>query len=133
MNKQQLNEVVHYLKSLHEYYNEFEALTDELSKHAYSEPEFEACVQKIQFKTSQIRELESERGGALATYIKSPSQKHPLVKPLVESLMGRIQTLVKKYGEFEDQARESRSKLLPVVNEGVRMVKMKSAYARNST
>ena len=133
MNNQQQSQTILYLKTLHKLYGEFEELTQDLSGYQFSEPQFETCVQKIHAKTNQIRTLETEQGKTLAGYLNDQQSMHPLIKPLVESLKVRIQKLATRYGEFEEKARESRAKLLPVVNEGVRFVKMKSAYARNSS
>jgi len=121
-----------YLETLTQHFKKFDELTLELAKSEFSTAAFNELMNQVQTQSKVIQAFQSQHQTAYHAFLQSGNQLNVREKELASQLESRLKNLIGKYDEFEAEARDARAQLLPVVNENIRTVQMKSAYGRHT-
>lgn len=91
------------------------------------------ALEPIKQLLDQVKQTESELKPIRDSLQADGATVPPETKALVDDTVKIVTTLIPRIGAMEQKAVESRERLAPVIREGVRAVKMKSAYAKQQT
>jgi len=91
------------------------------------------ALEPIKQLLDQVKQTESELNPIRDSLQADGATVPPETKALVDDTVKIVTTLIPRIGAMEQKAVESRERLAPVIREGVRAVKMKSAYAKQQT
>lgn len=123
--------VLHSMGLLRAGYEHIKQLSDQLSQRNPSDREFTDLLQKIRQGRDEIESIQRQSKPDYDHYLQSRPHASPAVKKLTDELAQLIQGLVIQFTNMENEARTSQQKLLPIVNENLRAVQMKSAYSQH--
>ncbi len=122
--------VLHSMGRLRAGYERIKKLTDQLAQKNPSDSEFTDLLEEIRLGRAEIESIQLQSKPDYDRYLQTRAHASPAVKKLTDELAQLIQGLVVQFTNMENEARDSQQKLLPIVNENLRAVQMKSAYSQ---
>ena len=128
---QTLNAVTQLLATMIGKYREIESSVKRIMALDPASPETQRELRRVDIQRASIQSYQKDyrQLHAMCTERRITSQQ---VKNLSRELRELVEGLIESFAVLEDRTRDSKKKLLPVVNENVRAARMQSAYNRRA-
>ncbi len=131
-NKELERRVIESLHAIKAHYDQIDALIQHENNDS-TDGVMGQRLDEIQTERKAIEQLQLEIKPVNEEYIATREHASDEVRSLSRKIADQVQDLIVKFATLEHEARETQKKMLPVINENLRALKMKSAYGRSVT
>ena len=128
-NDQALDAVVQLLNCMIDRYREIESSVERILALDPAHPETQRELRRVDSQRLAIQSHQKDYR-RLYAFCSDRQISSPKTKQLSQELRSLVEQLISKFADLEERTKVCKQKLLPAVNENVRVARMKSAYNR---
>ena len=116
------------IRQLLEKYKGLDCLADEMLRRQANSESIEGQMKQLNQGKSEIQEIEEQSRGVKEQYRHSQPQASEAISNLTKQTAELLLGTIKKIDALESHARKAHQKLVPSIDQGVRVNQMQKAY-----